>query len=278
MPDRGEDRQHPPADQRKGVGRAGGDPYRRCRFLVRLGDDGDVIETMVDAVVGEGRFGPGALYYVENFAKPRLALGVGNTVGRIGLRDAAATDAKDQPAVAQLIDRGGLLGEPQRVAERQDLHRDPDLDPAGARGDRAGDAERRRQAPIGAARNGVRRATSRRAPSARRRRPVPSPRRRPRSRTARAATETRETCRIRTVQPRAAEFAPSVQPFRSRRLGRGYDAPVRGSNAGVERGAGHRFSTAAYQLNCCAVSGVLPDSCAPARGLGCSEAFCSGCC
>jgi hypothetical protein len=47
--------------------------------------------------------------------------------------------------VAQLIDRGRLLGEPQRMAERQYLDRDADLDSAGTRGDRAGDVERRRQ-------------------------------------------------------------------------------------------------------------------------------------
>jgi hypothetical protein len=47
--------------------------------------------------------------------------------------------------MAQLIDRGGFLGEPQWMAERQYLNGDADLDAAGARSDRAGDAERRRQ-------------------------------------------------------------------------------------------------------------------------------------
>ena len=47
--------------------------------------------------------------------------------------------------MAQLIDRGGFLGEPQRVAQRQYLDGDADLQVASARGDRAGDAERRRQ-------------------------------------------------------------------------------------------------------------------------------------
>jgi hypothetical protein len=47
--------------------------------------------------------------------------------------------------VAQLIDRGGLLGEAQRMTQRQHLDGDADLDAPGARGNRAGNAERRRQ-------------------------------------------------------------------------------------------------------------------------------------
>ena len=63
----------------------------------------------------------------------------------MGLRHAATADPEDQPSVAQLIDRCGFLGETQWMAERQYLNGDTDLDPARARGDRAGDAERRRQ-------------------------------------------------------------------------------------------------------------------------------------
>jgi len=63
----------------------------------------------------------------------------------MGLRHAATADPEDQPSVAQLIDRCGFLGEPQWMAERQYLNGDADLDPARARCDRAGDAERCRQ-------------------------------------------------------------------------------------------------------------------------------------
>src|SRR4051794_32008702 len=44
-----------------------------------------------------------------------------------------------------MIDRRGLLCEAQRMAQRQHLDRDADLDPLGARSDGARDAERRRQ-------------------------------------------------------------------------------------------------------------------------------------
>ena len=100
---------------------------------------------MILALVGKARLGPRLLDHVQDLAEAILALGIGNAIGVIGLRHAAAADPKDQPAVAQLIDGRRLLGQPQRMAQRQDLHGDADLDAPGARGDRAGDAERRRQ-------------------------------------------------------------------------------------------------------------------------------------
>ena len=44
------------------------------------------------------------------------ALAVGDPVGLVGAWKAAAADAEDQPAMADLIDRRGLFGEPQRMA------------------------------------------------------------------------------------------------------------------------------------------------------------------
>jgi hypothetical protein len=44
-----------------------------------------------------------------------------------------------------VIDRRGLLGQTQRVAQWQDLDGNADLDPFGAGANRGGDAERRRQ-------------------------------------------------------------------------------------------------------------------------------------
>jgi hypothetical protein len=58
---------------------------------------------------------------------------------------AAAPHAEDQPAIADLIDGGGFFRQAQRMAQRQHLHGEADLHPPGPRGDRAGDAERRRQ-------------------------------------------------------------------------------------------------------------------------------------
>ena len=66
---------------------------------------------------------------------------------------AAAADAEDQPAAADLVHRRGLLGDAQRIAQRQHLHGDADLHALRARGDGAGDGQRRRQ--HGALRRGV---------------------------------------------------------------------------------------------------------------------------
>ena len=54
-------------------------------------------------------------------------------------------DAEDQPALADMVDGRGLLGEPERVAERQHLHRRADLDALGASGYRRRDGERGRE-------------------------------------------------------------------------------------------------------------------------------------
>ena len=105
----------------------------------------DIFEAVILAVVGEARLGPGLLDDVEDFAKTFAAFGIGYPIGLVGLRNAAAPDPEDQSAVAQLIDGRSLLGQPQWVAQRQDLNGDADLDAPRARGDRAGDAERRRQ-------------------------------------------------------------------------------------------------------------------------------------
>src|SRR6516162_7618506 len=118
MPHRGEDRRAAPADYRKSIGGAGGNADRRRRLLKGLGHDRDLLEAVVFALVREARLGPGLLDDVEDLTKPLAALGVRDAIGLVGLRHPAAADAEDQPAVAQLIDRRRLPGEPQRMAQR----------------------------------------------------------------------------------------------------------------------------------------------------------------
>ena len=102
-------------------------------------------EAVVGAFVGKARLGPRPLDDVENLAKAVAAFGIRDPISLVGLRHPAAPDPKDQPAVAQLVDRRRLFGQPQRMAQRQYLDGDADLEAAGAGGDRAGDAERCRQ-------------------------------------------------------------------------------------------------------------------------------------
>src|SRR6266571_2860207 len=59
--------------------------------------------------------------FFQGFGEALAAFRVGDAVILIGAHDAAAADAVDQPAVADLVDRRGLFGEAQRVGQRQHL-------------------------------------------------------------------------------------------------------------------------------------------------------------
>ncbi len=76
-------------------------------------------------------------------AKRSRALAVVDAVGLVGVREARAADAEDQAAVGELVDGRGLLGDPQRMAERQHLHCRADLHALGALGDGGGEDHRR---------------------------------------------------------------------------------------------------------------------------------------
>jgi len=116
MPGAGEDRVAEPADRRKRIGRAGGDADRRQLVHIRVRRAGNIVEAVVLAVVGKPRLRPGRLDDVEGLGEALAAFVIGHLIGVIGADDAAAPDAKDQPAAADLIDRCRLLGQPQRVA------------------------------------------------------------------------------------------------------------------------------------------------------------------
>src|SRR6516162_443859 len=109
-------------DGRKRVGAVGGDADVGPRLLVRLGGEPDIVEAVVFAVIGEGRLGPRPLEDFQGLGKALAALAVGYAIGFVGSRKTAAPDPEDQPAAADLVDRGGLFGEPQRMTERQYLN------------------------------------------------------------------------------------------------------------------------------------------------------------
>ncbi len=131
------------ADGGESVGAVGGDADRRMRPLERLGREAHVLAGEELALVGERSLGPGALDERQRLGKARLALGVGDAVGVVGARQAAAADAEDEAAAADLIDGRRLLGHAHGMPERQDLDGSADADAAGAGGDGAGDGERR---------------------------------------------------------------------------------------------------------------------------------------
>jgi hypothetical protein len=88
---------------------------------------------------------PRLLDDLERFEKPLAAFRVRHAIGDIGSRIAAAPNAEQQSAFADLVDRRGLFGKAQGVAERQNLHAGADLDAVRPRGDRGGDGQRRGQ-------------------------------------------------------------------------------------------------------------------------------------
>ena len=89
--------------------------------------------------------GPRLFEDVERIEKALAALRIGDAIGRVAARVAAAPGAEDKAAVAHHIDRRGLLGEAQRMGQRQHMHRGPDLDALRTRGDLARDIHRCRQ-------------------------------------------------------------------------------------------------------------------------------------
>src|SRR5215470_17716219 len=93
------------------------------------------------ALVAERLALPGEADDLEGLHEAGLALPVGNAQDVVGAGRAAAPDPEVEPALAELIDGGGLLGDAERVAERQHLHRDPHAQSAGAAGQEAGQGE-----------------------------------------------------------------------------------------------------------------------------------------
>src|SRR5262249_17525941 len=102
-------------------------------------------EAVILAVIGKARLRPGSLNDLERFQKTLSAFRIGYAIGDIGARVAAAPHPKEQPSFADLIDCRGLLGETQRMTERQHLDTGANLYAARAGGDGAGYRQRRSQ-------------------------------------------------------------------------------------------------------------------------------------
>ena len=134
-----------PAQHRERVLAGAGDADRRVRLLVRPRHRARVVEAVILAVVRERVLGPRLLHDFERLVKALAAFRIGHAIGGIAARVAAAPGTEEQAPAARLVDRRGLLGQPQRMVQRQHMHRRADLDPLRARGELPGDVERRAQ-------------------------------------------------------------------------------------------------------------------------------------
>src|SRR5271165_4042690 len=72
---------------------------------------GDIIEAVVFTAVAQARFAPRLFDDVEGLGKAFLAFQVRYAIGLVSPREAAAPDAEDQPAAADLVDGRRLLGQ-----------------------------------------------------------------------------------------------------------------------------------------------------------------------
>ena len=103
---------------RERIRAVGGDADIGPRLLIRLRGKPDVFEAVVFAVIGEGGLGPRPLEYFESLGEALATFAVRDAIGLVGTREAAAPDPENQAALADLVDRRGLLSQSQRMAER----------------------------------------------------------------------------------------------------------------------------------------------------------------
>src|SRR3989442_5144694 len=119
------------------------------RRLVRPRRDDGVLHAVELALVAERLALPALPDDLQGLAETRLALGVRHAVDVVGPHDAAAPDAELEAAFADVVDGGDLLGDAQRMVQRQHLHGGADADTARATPDRARHLPRGPEHPTG---------------------------------------------------------------------------------------------------------------------------------
>src|SRR5437870_4362630 len=103
LPYRDKNRQAEASNLRKRLGGRRRHAQFRIGLLIRLRADRDMLEAVIVALVGKRRLGPRPLQDLQRLGEALAALAVGNAVILIGAHDAAAADAVDQPAMADLV-------------------------------------------------------------------------------------------------------------------------------------------------------------------------------
>ena len=111
---------------------------RRVRSLERPRPDVQPLGGMELALEVEGRARPALLHQRDAFLDPQPRVGALGPERLVVLERAAASDADVEPSTGHDVERGELLGEIDRMMERQQAHAHPEAE----RG-RAGGHERR---------------------------------------------------------------------------------------------------------------------------------------
>ena len=88
-------------------------------LLEGLGDNADVVELEMLALIGETLIGPGGQYHVQRFLEAFAALSVGYAVAFVGPSKPAASHTKLDAAVADMVEGGDFLGNPDGVCQGQ---------------------------------------------------------------------------------------------------------------------------------------------------------------
>ena len=118
-----------PADA---VGADRRDRERRVRPGAGFGKDGHVAELPVLSRKGHPLLGPRLDEHVDTFLETRPAVVESHAMADELEGSIPAPHSDDESAAAQDVERGGFLGEPERVMERHDIDRRANADALGA--------------------------------------------------------------------------------------------------------------------------------------------------
>jgi len=91
--------------------RSRSDPDGWKRLLIRLGKDAHVVEGVIFPLVREALLGPGFPDHLETFVEALAALPVWDAIALVGPRETTPPDSKVETPLADLVDRGGFLGQ-----------------------------------------------------------------------------------------------------------------------------------------------------------------------
>ena len=124
------------------------DPQWRCGLLHRLGHQAGVGDLVVDAVVGERVVRPQSVQDVEPFAEAPEALATRDPVAVELMAGVSLAEPHVDASVRQHVQRSDVLGDADRVVQRQQQQVETDPDPFSACGDGRSERDDRRRVPV----------------------------------------------------------------------------------------------------------------------------------